>query len=287
MGSADGAGCCRRARTFRITSALARPAASASAQAASTALKPIGEHGGQDLDHLPVAVIGAGQLASHLLQRARQRPVLERRAVAQRAGLPRQHRHVVPGIVGDLIAAEAAGVLADHHAILLDDDAVGIGMDVDRPADRWRDHRVLVAVEAHQAGLRHRGARRWKPSNAAAIGDQRRPLGLEHLEDGLVLLLGMRLRLGIGDALSRQPAVEVLQALERSGAARRSAGEPRHLVLDLALLPTRRRRAGRRLHQVVAHHLQEAAVELPLLADEHRVDGGLHVVVDAAPGRRP
>jgi hypothetical protein len=33
----------------------------------------------------------------------------------------------------------------------------------------------------------------------------------------------------------------------------------------------------------MARHLQEAAVELPLLADEHRVDRRLHVVVDAAP----
>ena len=32
-------------------------------------------------------------------------------------------------------------------------DSLGIGMDVDRPADGARGDRVLVAVEAYQAGL--------------------------------------------------------------------------------------------------------------------------------------
>src|SRR5215204_2627184 len=35
------------------------------------------------------------------------------------------------------------------------------------------------------------------------------------------------------------------------------------LVLDLAFLPSRRRRAGRRLDQVVTAHLQEPAIERP------------------------
>jgi hypothetical protein len=54
------------------------------------------------------------------------------------------------------------------------------------------------------------------------------------------------------------------------------------LVLDLPLLPARRRRAGGRLDQVMPAHLQEAAVELPVLATEDRLDRRLHVVVDAA-----
>ena len=55
------------------------------------------------------------------------------------------------------------------------------------------------------------------------------------------------------------------------------------LVLDLTLLPARRRRARRRLDQVMRAHRQKAAVEAALLADEHRVDRRRHVVVDAAP----
>ena len=68
----------------------------------------IGQHGGQDGDHLAIAVIGPGELAPHPLQRRRQHPVLERRAVAQRAGLAGQNRHVMPGIVDRLAASEAA-----------------------------------------------------------------------------------------------------------------------------------------------------------------------------------
>src|SRR5207253_6654772 len=42
------------------------------------------------------------------------------------------------------------------------------------------------------------------------------------------------------------------------------------LVLDLPLLPARRRRAGGRLDQVMPAHPQEAAVELAVLRSEER-----------------
>jgi hypothetical protein len=41
----------------------------------------------------------------------------------------------MPGIVDRLAAAEAACVLADDRAVLADDDTLGIGLDLDRPAD--------------------------------------------------------------------------------------------------------------------------------------------------------
>ena len=66
-------------------------------------------HRRQDVDELAIAVVMAGQPAADLRQRRRQVPVAERVAVAQRAGLPGQHRQVMPGIVGGLAAAEAAG----------------------------------------------------------------------------------------------------------------------------------------------------------------------------------
>jgi len=48
-------------------------------------------------------------------------------------------------------------------------------------------------------------------------------------------------------------------------------------TLDLPLLPARSWRAGDRVEQIVAAHLQEAAtVETPF-TDEDRLDGGLHV----------
>ena len=78
--------------------------------------QPVGQHGGEDLDHLPVAVVGAGELAADLVERRRQHPVLERRAVAQRAGLARQHRHVMPGVVGRFAAPELARVFGRPSA---------------------------------------------------------------------------------------------------------------------------------------------------------------------------
>ena len=68
--------------------------------------QPVGEHRGEDVDHLPIAVIGAGELAPDALHRGRQHPVLEGRAVAQGAGLAGEHRHVMPGVVDRLATAE-------------------------------------------------------------------------------------------------------------------------------------------------------------------------------------
>ena len=61
--------------------------------------QPVGEHRGENLDELPVAVVGACELALDAVQRRRQHPILERRAVAERAGLARQDRHVMPWVV--------------------------------------------------------------------------------------------------------------------------------------------------------------------------------------------
>ncbi len=66
----------------------------------------IDEYRVEDVDHLPIAVLGAGQLAPHTLYRGRQNPVLEGRAIARGAGFARQHRHIMPGIVNRLAAAK-------------------------------------------------------------------------------------------------------------------------------------------------------------------------------------
>ena len=79
----------------------------------------------------------------------------------------------------------------------------------------------------------------------------------------------MRVRLGVGDAAVEQPGVQLLVARHPQPRREEALAHQPDLVLDLALLPARRRRAGDRLDQVVAAHLQEAAVVLPVLADEH------------------
>ena len=55
------------------------------------------------------------------------------------------------------------------------------------------------------------------------------------------------------------------------------------VLLDLPLLPAGGRIAELGLEQEVADHGREAGVDLPLLAATDLIDGGLHVVVDAAP----
>jgi hypothetical protein len=90
------------------------------------------------------------------------------------------------------------------------------------------------------------------------------------------------MRLGVGNAFVKQPGVQLVEALDPQPRREEPLAHQADLVLDLALLPARSRRAGDRLHQIVAAHLQEAAVEPPLLADEDRVHRRLHVVVDAA-----
>ena len=53
-------------------------------------------------------------------------------------GLSRQNRHVMPGIVDRLAAPEAARMFGDDAPILTDDDTIGVGGDLDRPADDAR-----------------------------------------------------------------------------------------------------------------------------------------------------
>jgi hypothetical protein len=59
-------------------------------------VQAIGEHGPEDLDHLPVAAALSFELALHTAQGRWQIPVLERGPVAQCAGLARQDRDAIP-----------------------------------------------------------------------------------------------------------------------------------------------------------------------------------------------
>ena len=120
----------------------------------------------------------------------------------------------MPGIVGYLATTVFTRMLADNTAILAQDDALGVGVDLDRATDRARVHRVFVIVEPHQARLRHGGLLRMEPVEATAIGNQLGPLLLEHLPDGLLGALGMGMSLGVGDAPVHQPAIQLVVGLE-------------------------------------------------------------------------
>ena len=61
----------------------------------------------------------------------------------------------MPRIVDRLATAERSRMFSDDPPVLADHGAVGIGMDFDRTPDGIGGHGVFVAVEAHQASLRH------------------------------------------------------------------------------------------------------------------------------------
>ena len=114
-------------------------------------------HAAQDLNHLPVAIIAALQLAPDRGHGGREYPVLERRTIAQSPGFASQNRHIVPWVIDRLAPPKGAGMFAYHHTILPDDDPLGIGMNFHRTTNGSRQDRVFVVVEPHRAGLRHRG----------------------------------------------------------------------------------------------------------------------------------
>ena len=57
----------------------------------------VSQHRVEDVDHLPIVIVGAGKLAPDPLDRGRQHPVFEGRTVAQGAGFAGEHRHIMPG----------------------------------------------------------------------------------------------------------------------------------------------------------------------------------------------
>lgn len=78
-------------------------------------------HAGQLVSD-PALAIAAGKFAPRALQSGRQHPVLERRTVAQGPGL-------------------RAGMLGEDPTILADDDAIRIGLSLDRTPDCARRRR--------------------------------------------------------------------------------------------------------------------------------------------------
>src|SRR3546814_7529367 len=92
----------------------------------------------------------------------------------------------------------------------------------------------------------------------------------------------MPMGVGVFQATSEQPGVQLRVAGEAQPGREESFAHNANLVRNLPLLPPRRRRACGRLDQVMVAHLQEAAVELALLTQEDRIHRGGHVVVNPA-----
>src|SRR3954452_5064015 len=79
-------------------------------------------------------------------------------------------------------------MLGNNASVLADHNAVGVGMNLNRASDGAGRDRVLVVVEAHQAGLGDRCRHRVESVEPAGIGNELRPLGFEHLYNVVDLL---------------------------------------------------------------------------------------------------
>ncbi len=75
------------------------------------------------------------------------------------------------------------------------------------------------------------------------------------------------MHLGVRDAFVGQPGVQLIIGFDPQARGEKTLPDETNLVLDLALLPSRRRRAGDRIHQVMGTHLKEAPIVLPFLAN--------------------
>ncbi len=107
------------------------------------------------------------------------------------------------------------------------------------------------------------------------------PLGRPRVPDRHVLF-GVPRLLPQQHALVGQPVVERRQRAERRHLLPEPVPAVLDVLLDLPLLPAGGDVAELGVKQVVAHHRAEPRVDLADLAGTHPVDGGLHVVVDAA-----
>ena len=100
-------------------------------------------------------------------------------------------------------------MVADDRPVLADHDALGIGLDLHRPADGPRHDAVPVVIEPHEARLGHRADLDAAPIKRAPVRDQRGAFRLEHLKDRALGLIGMRLTASRGDTLIKQPRIEL------------------------------------------------------------------------------
>ena len=102
----------------------------------------------------------------------------------------------------------------------------------------------------------------------------------EHFPDCLIAHLGMFVCLGVGDTAIFKPCIELGVGLELRARYKEPSPDHTNLVLDLAFLPARRWRAGDRINKIMSAHLLETSIVGSVFADEDRIDGGLHIVID-------
>jgi hypothetical protein len=155
-------------------------------------------------------------------------------------------------------------------------------VDVDRPADGAGIDRISVVVEAHEAGLRDRRLHLMEAVEAATIRHKLLPFFFEDIPDRFVGDLGVAMGLCVEDALVKEPGVHLVIALKSQARREEALARQSDLVLDLPFFPASGRCASHRLDEIVAAHLRKPAIVEAILADEDRLNGRFHVVVNAA-----
>ena len=275
--------CLSRFSTFSTCSALGLPGFQHQFHGDQDGLQSGLGHGGQYLGHDAVAAFALEQEAAQALQRFGH--VGERRAVAQRPGLPLDQRDVVLPVVAGLVALEAAR-MTRHHGVVGDEvDALRVDPDADHLADQLARHRVAVAILADQTGTGYLA----QGLDVAVEGrDHRHQAGLlvfEHFGDGQIVVLGVAQFLPQRPAARQQPDIEFGKGAESFLGRFLPDAPPAvlHVLLDDAFLPATGDVAEVGIEQIVRGHGGKARIDDPPLALLDLVDGGLHVVVDAAP----
>ncbi len=89
--------------------------------------------------------------------------------------------------------------------------------------------------------------------------------------------------LGVGDALLSEPIVQLLKRLHLRLWAEQHVAHRADLVLGLALLPARGRRAGDRIHQMMRAKPEETPVISAGAAEGDDLHRRAHIVVNPAP----
>ena len=163
-------------------------------------------------------------------------------------------------------------MIGDDLVFEQNDDPLGVGAHQNRLSGGPGIDAVAIVVGHDEAGRAGPHRLLDEPVERRSQFHQRRSFLLEDLPNRPIPELGMAGPFGVGDALVFQPGIQFLKARHLRLGPEHLVAQIADLVLNLALLPARRRRAGHRLDQVVRTHLKEAAVVLTGLADEDRLD---------------
>ena len=162
-----------------------------------------------------------------------------------------------------------------------------LGTDLDGTPRGLGHDGIAVAVKADQAGAGHGMGCLVEAVERRQHRLQRWPFEIQRLGNGQLLLLGMRVQCRPAPTLGLQPSVELLDTGKAQAGLEETTPDGLDLMLNLTLLPSCRRRAGRWFDHAMIGHDEEAAVEHALLADEHCCHCGLHVMGWTPPVFRP